>query len=94
MKTSILWDTVRRGQDIIAKETRAPLPGGAEKQLENLLSGATGQGMAVSSGEKFSSREVTILLTDLRGFTSISESYPVSVVRHFVQLLIQGSESK
>lgn len=93
MKKSILWDTVRRVQDIIAKETGAPLLGAAEKQLENLLSDATGQSTERSSGEKFSSREVTILLTDLRGFTSISESYPVGVVLDLLnRYLIKMSE--
>ena len=93
MKKSILWDTVRRVQDIIAKETGAPLPGAAEKQLENLLSDATGQSAAASTSEKFSSREVTILLTDLRGFTSISEAYPVGVVLDVLnRYLIKMSE--
>jgi adenylate cyclase len=35
---------------------------------------------AIASGENFVSREVTILLADLRGFTSISESYAAIVV--------------
>ncbi|OGA47863.1 MAG: adenylate cyclase [Betaproteobacteria bacterium RIFCSPLOWO2_12_FULL_62_58] len=80
MKKSILWDTVRRVQDIIAAETGAPLTSAAEQQLENLLGDVTGLSAASSTSEKFSSREVTILLTDLRGFTSISENYPVGVV--------------
>jgi len=93
MKKSILWDTVRRVQDIIAKETGAPLPGAAEKQLENLLSDATGQSTAASTSEKFSIREVTILLTDLRGFTSISEAHPVGVVLDVLnRYLIKMSE--
>lgn len=80
MKKSILWDTVRRVQEIIAAETGAPLPSAAEQQLENLLGDATGHSTASSTSKKFSSRDVTILLTDLRGFTSISEAYPVGVV--------------
>ena len=35
---------------------------------------------ATAPGENFVSREVTILLADLRGFTSISESYAAAVV--------------
>jgi adenylate cyclase len=38
------------------------------------------RGGVLASGKRFSSREVTILLTDLRGFTAISETYPVRVV--------------
>jgi adenylate cyclase len=93
MKKSILWDTVRQMQDIIAKETGAPLPEAAEQQLERLLGDATGQSTESSSSEKFSSREVTILLTDLRGFTSISESHPVGVVLDLLnRYLIRMSE--
>src|SRR4051812_17587766 len=93
MKKSMLWDTVRQVQDIIVKETGAPLSGAAEKRLEHLLGDATGQAREVSSSERFSSREVTILLTDLRGFTSLSESFPVSVVLDVLnRYLIRMSE--
>ena len=80
MKKTKLWDVVRQMQDIIAKETGAPLPGTAEKALEHLVGDVAGQPAPIKTSEHFSSREVTILLTDLRGFTSVSESYPVDVV--------------
>src|SRR5947207_5220717 len=93
MKKSMLWDAVRRVQDIIVKETGTPLSGAAERELENLLGTATGQAAEPSSSERFSSREVTILLTDLRGFTSISESFPVGVVLDVLnRYLIKMSE--
>ena len=80
MKKSILRDTLRRAQAIIAKAIGTPLQGGAEKWLENVLSNATGHSTKSLSSEKFASREVTILLADLRGFTSISEAHPVGLV--------------
>ena len=80
MKKSTLPDTFRRVQDIIAQETGAPLHGDAEKRLKNVLSNATGHSTKSSPSEKFSSREVTILLADLRGFTSVSEAHPVRSV--------------
>ena len=38
------------------------------------------QSLGTGSGEEFLSKEVTILLADLRGFTSVSELHPVGVV--------------
>jgi adenylate cyclase len=67
-------------QEIVARETGAPLRGEAVQQVQDLLVSAIGDVGNMPSNENFSSREVTILLTDLRGFTSISETYPVSVV--------------
>ena len=80
MKKSILRDTLRRVQAIIAQATGAPLQGDAEKRLENVLSNATGHSTKSSPSETFSSREVTILLADLRGFTSVSEAHPIGLV--------------
>ena len=81
MKKSTLRDTLRRVQDIIAKETGAPLEDDARKLLENVLRDAIGHSAkSPSLEEKFLSREITILLADLRGFSSISEAYPAGVV--------------
>ncbi|HUF81153.1 MAG TPA: adenylate/guanylate cyclase domain-containing protein [Burkholderiales bacterium] len=73
-------DTLKRVQELIAKETGGPLRGDAEKRLENLLRNAADQPDGVSRGPGFLSREVTILLADLRGFTSISAAYPAGTV--------------
>ena len=80
MKRTTVRDTLGRVQDLICRETGAPLKGEAEKRLESVLRDAAGQAIAPASGDNFLSREVTILLADLRGFTSVSESYPVAVV--------------
>ncbi len=80
MKESVLRGTLRRIQDIITQETGAPLQREAEKRLENVLNSAIAHPANSAPGEGFLTREVTILLADLRGFTSISAAYPAGVV--------------
>ena len=80
MKKSSLRDTLRRIQDLVTSATGAPLQGEAGNMLENILSGAIGHSPRSALDEKFVSREITILLADLRGFSSISETYPAEVV--------------
>lgn len=80
MNESSVGDTLRRIQNLIAQETGAPLRGEAEKRLENVLSGAIAHSASSSRQKGFLTREVTILLADLRGFTSISAAYPAGVV--------------
>jgi len=80
MKDSTLRDTLASIQEVVAQATGAPLQGGAANQLEEILSGVLRSSARAQSGTEFLSREVTILLTDLRGFTSVSETYPVGVV--------------
>ncbi len=46
------------------------------QQIESALKEAVHNAMGLPSGENFSSRVVTILFTDLRGFTAILESHP------------------
>lgn len=79
MKKAHPGDTLERIQAIIARETGVPLRGDAEKRLVSVLRDAT-TATTPASGENFLSREVTILLADLRGFTAISESYAATVV--------------
>lgn len=52
----------------------------AEKRLERLLTEVVRPASWDSADKEFSSREVTILLADLRGFTSITAAYPAGVV--------------
>lgn len=80
MNESIVRENLQRIQDIIAKETGASLQGNAEKRLENVLRNMLDHPENVASSGGFLSREVTILLADLRGFTSISAAYPAGTV--------------
>ena len=68
---------------IVARDTGKELGAGAEAELEAVLQRLTGESRTSVAGE-FLSREVTILLADLRGFTSIAGSLPAAVV---IQLL-------
>ncbi len=80
MKRSTVRDTLRHVQRIITEETGAALQGQARKRLQEVLNDAIASTSKSRPPEKFSSREVTMLLADLRGFTSISEAYPAGVV--------------
>jgi adenylate cyclase len=80
MKKSSHEDALRQIQEIVARETGASLCGEAIQQLQDVLVSIIGNVRSSPFNENFSSREVTILLTDLRGFTSISEAYPAGVV--------------
>jgi adenylate cyclase len=80
MKKPIVHDALMRIQDLITRETGTPLRGQAEKSLENIVRSTIGGSPGAPAGDKFSSREITILLADLRGFSAISESYPIGVV--------------
>ncbi len=93
MNESVLRDTLRRVQDIIAKETGAPLRGDAGKQLGNVLRNVTGGSGTSLGSENFLSCEVTILLADLRGFTSVSAAHPAGIVLGVLnQFLVKMSE--
>ncbi|MGD0281044.1 MAG: adenylate/guanylate cyclase domain-containing protein [Dissulfurispiraceae bacterium] len=78
---NLSWeDALRQIQEIVTLETGAPLRGEALQQVQNVLVSAIDNAWNVTSSGNYSSREVTILMTDLRGFTSISEVYPAGVV--------------
>lgn len=80
MKNSSHEDALRQIQEIFSRETGAPLCGEAVQQVQDVLVSLIGDTGNAPFNENYSSREVTILLTDLRGFTSISEAYPAGVV--------------
>ena len=79
-KHPLLRHALVRIQDLIAEETGAPLRGSARGRLVRLLVDALGLSALPVSPEEFTSRDVTILIADLRGFSSISEAYPIETV--------------
>lgn len=73
-------DALRRIQDIVADSSGAALSKEAEKRVENVLSGMVDGKAHGSPLENFSQRDVTIVLADLRGFTSLAAAHPAGVV--------------
>ena len=53
---------------------------GPKTRLEAVLRSPVGYFASSATGEDFSSREATILLADLRGFTAITETHPIGGV--------------
>ncbi len=92
MHEAELRDTVRRVQHIIATEMGAPLRRDAEEQLARILKDVASHNLSGARG--FTSSNVTILLADLRGFTSISATYPAETVLKLLnRCLITMSEA-
>ena len=90
MKEHIPPDIITRIQDIISRETGAALKGKALKDLENVLADVM-YNPGTLRNEQIQSREVTIMLTDLRGFTSISALHPAAIIfdllnKHLVKM--------
>jgi adenylate cyclase len=79
MKDPVVSEALRQIQDIFAQETGGPLAGGARKRLEEVLESALAS-PGKARTETHLARDVTILLADMRGFTSISATYPAGVV--------------
>ena len=71
---------VRRLQTLVQRETGAPLRHDAEREMAEIVRRARGLGPDPDEQVPFESREVTILLADLRGFTAISASEPAGRV--------------
>src|SRR5258708_39976959 len=80
MKDPVVNEALRQIQDIVRQETGNPLAGTAKSRVERVLTSALGQLAAVRGEDKHLTRDVTILLADLRGFTSISATYPAVIV--------------
>jgi adenylate cyclase len=93
MKTSAVSGALHDIQALITKEAGAPLSARAEAQLEQILGDAAARLAGMTTEDKFSSREVTVLLTDLRGFSAISEAYPAPVLLDILnRYLVKMSE--
>jgi adenylate cyclase len=72
-------DALRRIQEIVAEATGMALPANARVRLGDVLSGALGR-QPMPPHADGESRDVTILMADLRGFSSITASYPGQAV--------------
>lgn len=77
MSESLLHHAMAQIQSLLAGETGTPLRGPAVERLEDILRRLTAQPRAGSS--RFEPREVTVLLADLRGFTTLAAHHPIDV---------------
>ncbi|MEY4769764.1 MAG: hypothetical protein RIQ40_504, partial [Planctomycetota bacterium] len=80
MKTPTVSVMLKNIQALFEGETGAPLATGTRAQLESLLNDAIKNTVGLAREDQFSAREVTVLLTDLRGFTAISEEHTAPVL--------------
>lgn len=78
MKNSNPENTLRQLREIVKHDTGTDLSGEAVRMIQDIVAGLIGD--ADAYGEAFSRRDVTIMLTDLRGFTAVSESFPAGMV--------------
>jgi adenylate cyclase len=76
-----LTAAIQQVQQLIAHETGSPLSPAGEGELREILRQLqTGQRAGGKLAERFASRQVTIMLADLRGFSAIAENYPIDLV--------------
>ena len=80
MKDPVVHEALRQIQDIVAQETGNALAPTARSRVEKVLTSALGQLAGKWRQENNLTHEVTILLADLRGFTSISATHPAGTV--------------
>jgi adenylate cyclase len=83
MKDDPQKEATRRLQALIARETGTPLKHAAEAEIKSIIRYACGVDGANSEAgpeHSFERRDVTILLADLRGFTSITATLPAGTV--------------
>ncbi len=80
MKDPLVHDALRQIQDILAEETGAALPASARTRVEKVLHGAFGCQNGAAGRPDDLTHDVTILLADLRGFTTITANYPGATV--------------
>ena len=79
MKDPAVNEALKQIEAIVAQETGVALAGKARQRVEKVLS-ALGQPPSQGTRENHLARDVTIVLADLRGFTSISAAYPAGTV--------------
>src|SRR2546423_3205470 len=80
MKDPLVAEALRQIQDIVTEETGRALEPPARSRVQKVLSSALGQLAGAWTRNDNLAHEVTILLADLRGFTSISAAHPAGMV--------------
>jgi adenylate cyclase len=80
MKDPVVHEALRQIQDIVAGEFARPISTQARALIEKVLQSAFGQLARPAGRDSGLTREVTILLADLRGFTAISAAHPPGTV--------------
>ena len=86
MKYTPAQQGLQRIREVVTRDTGKPLSAAGASEIEAVLKELDGESQAYRSaaGQEFLSREVTILLADLRGFTAIAATNPAGIV---IQLL-------
>jgi len=84
-KKRTLRDALASIQDLLTGETGAPLRGAAQARLEAILGNALGSSALALQNSEFTSRDLTILIADLRGFSSIAEIYASKKILHVLR---------
>ena len=80
MKDPVVHEALRQIQHIVAEETGAALPSSARARVEKVLHSTFGQLAGAATRDSYEVREVTIMLADLRGFSSIAAEQPAATV--------------
>ena len=80
MKTPALAVMIGNIQALFEAETGGPLAPALRNQLESILGEAIKGTVGLKREESFRAHEGTVMLTDLRGFTSISEQHSAPVL--------------
>jgi adenylate cyclase len=80
MKDPVVHEALRQIQEIVSGDFARPLSAQARARIEKVLQSAFGQPAGASQRDAGLTREVTILLADLRGFTTVCAAHPASTV--------------
>jgi len=81
MKDPVVHEALRQIQEIVLQETGSALAPAAKTRVESVLTSALGRLAGTGNHpDTHLTHDVTILLADLRGFTSISATYPAGTV--------------
>ena len=80
MKEPVVHEALRQIQEIVTGDFDRPISPHARSRIEKVLQSAFGQAARGTFGEAGLTREVTILLADLRGFTALSAAHAPGTV--------------